>query len=300
MARALARIVVLSSAAACVACAAVTGLGDYAIQPDEAPESPRPVEAGTTADSVAPPRDAAPDAPPDAPPADAPVGCSVAAPSGPIHAVHVTSPLTVDGMAAEWPCGSRIVVDGTTAQGKLVPPTTTRAELAVAWTEDRLFFLVRVTGASSLATGSADRIYLNDAVELYLGIDNPHSGPYRATDIQIIVDYLNRAKLFRDGAEISAGIASAHAVSAAVATGNDYVVEVSVAAAEPRPTYEAGQTFGFDLQIDEHGPPDGGINQSAYWLFQTPNPTTPHGTCVGDRDVPSCDQAVWGSLVLDP
>ena len=268
------------------ACAAVTGLSDYSVDPniDASRDAATPDAPATRADVIEIPIDGAADACPGA-----------AAPPAIMPAAHVArGAIVVDGHGDDWPCTTHVSFDRTTAQGTL-NTNGARADIAMAWSDDGVYYLVRMESGRPPSAPSPDKPFFNDAVELFLGASpTQDSGLYREHDLQLIIDALNRLSTYRQNQPFDAGAGLVVAQASSDDVG--FVVEAFIAApAIGRPSLAAGD-LSFDVMPDQFT--DGG-SQNAFWLYANVDASAPRGGC-GAVISPSCSTLEWGTLRLVP
>lgn len=278
----------LSASAA--ACAWVTGLADYSIEEGGA-AGEAGAGLGADAGAEASPVDAAgiPDTGP------APCPSPVIRPAE-ITAVPVTpGAITIDGQDGDWPCTMRVTLDRNTARGQQGDHDA-GAELAVAWSEEGFYFLVRTVSGRPLLSVDPNSIFLNDAVELFVGRDPPDGGAYTQNDLQIVIDFMDRLRFYRGAVPIPDAGADT-VVHQAVHGETSFVVEAFVAGRVVGRSPLTPGAYPFDLQHDQAvvgGP------QSALWLFGNPQDAgAPKGTCPLYQ-APYCSTLAWGTLRLLP
>lgn len=295
MARGLAPVLAIFASA----CAGLVGLSDYAIEPEAAPPGADGggadvlvLREGGMAEGASPGADSGPP-----PPFDEstcvpiPTDASVVA-----HAVDAGA-IVVDGRTTDWPCAWRLHFDGTTAGGGVNKElAVATAELGLAWEPTGILFMARLHIPGDHAVVSEDSIYANDGAELYIGRDTPTTGALTTSDVHLIIDYANRAKLY--GA-VNGDAGTVGIVTAVGPLADGFTVEAYVpSSAMMQPALAAGAVLPFDMQVNERWPT--GTERRAFWLYHQPG-AGGIGTCASlALRQPSCDSTAWGRLLLSP
>ncbi len=225
-------------------------------------------------------------------------------PAGTLSAPHAT--ITIDGDLADWACIAFVHVDANV--GNVVKPdaaTVTLAndyDFAVSWDENALRVAFHVVDPSADGNASAQELFRNDSVEVYVDADGMLTGVYGQDDHQWIVDHLNQSQVFQwlPGSTVNA---VSTGFSSAVRAGKGTIdYEIAIPASDlGRPTLSAALHLGFDVATNDG---DGTAQIEQLLWYEAKGCTCANGCCCngagGKPDQPFCDTQRFGTLVLAP
>jgi|GEM_PF-992900 len=176
------------------------------------------------------------------------LGETVLPPSGMVDALHVLSPVTVDGNLNEsaWRVGTPI------AKSLSGLPDNT-AVYDVLWDNNYLYIGAKVFDGDLL--NDSANIWEDDSLEVYVDADNSHSSTYDIYDRQFIQGY-NDSNLFEIGSNISGVL---HGWSSFA---GGYSMEMAIPWSNLGITAADDITIGFDIAVNDDD--DGGGRDSQF------------------------------------
>lgn len=296
------------------ACAAVSGLSDFEIVDDHAPEAAalpdgaldgnvgtqHPDSSPPGDDDASSPEDAGADA--DAPIVDSgtdtgtgPGTCTPPSlqPNALGAIVHLATTPTIDGKIDEWPCSAFVAIDKNHA-GQVLGNTLQHAEYALGWTQDGVYFACHVFDQNPPEGTNTDP-FRNDACELYLGsAPAAQQGRFQNGDLHYVVDYASHK-----GSYDTNGVTSppnVDVISQAKVVSGGFIVEVFVPWASGlggNQPPSAGTSLLLDVQID-----DDQNNMNQVGVLTSYYEPVSSQTCSSGLKQPTCDTRLWGTAVL--
>jgi hypothetical protein len=181
-----------------------------------------------------------------------------------VNCLRLLTPPIVDGQANDWPFGSIIELDKSTAysfSGQIDSPSDLSASIRSGWDEDRLYFFIQVTD-DIIVTDSTD-VWRDDGLEI--GLDGLHDQtPFGSDDHQYTV--------VADGRRADRATATTAITAAVLRYQGGYNVEVAIPISQLIPgTPISGTVVGFTVGLNDD---DDGGNRDGYLIWQGTNTST--------------------------